>query len=141
MPETDGKIGIENVENEIARLERELASKKEALRTKQESGEIDELPHDKEILKTVIKEKTEATESEGIPAPEAAPLIDSPTYLSEKLKNQVQQLINSAFAKSIFGAIKTVKTTNDSALIDAFHDALADELFDKLVERGKLKKL
>jgi hypothetical protein len=61
--------------------------------------------------------------------------------MSEELKSKVQELVNIAFSKTIDDAIKQAQATNNAALIDAFHDALVDELYNYLVERGKLKKL
>ena len=53
----------------------------------------------------------------------------------------VQNLVNTAFTKSLKDAADDARKTNNAALIDAFHDALVDQLYDHLVERGKLKKL
>ena len=69
-----------------------------------------------------------------------APTIDPPSYLSEDLKSQVQELVNMTFEKGLDTAIERAKATKNAALIDAFHDAVVDELFAHLVERGKLKE-
>ena len=49
--------------------------------------------------------------------------------------------MNDAFANSIASAAKKARDTNNPALMDAFHDALVDQLFDHLVERGKLERI
>lgn len=137
------------IQNEIAELERQLAQKKEELTQKKESGEIQELPHDKAALHEVVGEQINNAALQVQPPvptdnfpPKAAPLpaTNSPSYLSGELKTKVQELVNIAFAKSINYAISQAKATNNAALIDAFHDALVDELFNYLVERGKLRK-
>ena len=38
-------------------------------------------------------------------------------------------------------AIKNARAIGNPAIIDAFHDALVDELYDHLIERRKLQKL
>lgn len=132
------------LEQEIVKLERDLAFKKQELEQKKESGEINELPHEKETLRQVIGEKiglsktnpsTDSGQASGGRKPTAAlPFTDD-------IKAKVQELTNVAFGKSIEEAIKQARATDNAALIDAFHDALVDELYDYLIERGKLKKL
>lgn len=142
MTEIGGSGGLEI---EIAQLERDLALKREELEKKKESGEIAEMPHDKETLRQVIGEKIQSFRppaGQGEPAagyqPPAAGL---PSYLSADLKDKVQELTDTAFTKSISDAVKEARATGNAALIDAFHDALVDELYDYLIERGKLKKI
>src|SRR3989338_6639571 len=121
------------LEQEIANIEKELAQKRESLREQQQ-----ELPHDKELLHSVIREKIQpATPQATTPPPTDTPASAIPPELFQK----VQALVNTAFLKSIDEAIQEAKATNNAALIDAFHDLLVDELFDHLVERGKLTPL
>lgn len=129
MPEGGGPSPLEQ---EIATIEQELAQKRELLR---EQGH--ELPHDKEILHSVVREKIQPT------APSVTPPIATtpPAPLPPELHQKVQALVNVAFLKSIDEAIKEAKATNNAALIDAFHDVLVDELYAHLVERGKLKAM
>lgn len=139
------------IQNEIDELERRLAQKKGELTQKKESGEIQELPHDKATLHEVVGEQINnvapaqpppAPTDNLPPPPQAAPTpsANAPSYLSDDLKAKVQEFINTAFTKSINDAISQAKATQNAALIDAFHDALVDELFDYLVQRGKLRK-
>jgi len=138
-----------NLEQEIAQIERDLASKRAALEQQQNAGEIKEIPHEKETLREVIGEKInpsaglgQATAPTPPPQPVAPlpPPVEPPSYLSEELKTKVQELVNIAFTKTLDDAIKQARATNNAALLDAFHDALVDELYNYLVERGKLKK-
>lgn len=140
-----------NLEQEIAQIEQNLAAKRVALEQQKISGEIPNISSDKESLHEIVGEHIKTIEPtieqppfsvppQSVPAPNA---IDESSYLSEILKPHVQQLIDLAFNqhKSIDKAISLVKGTGNAALIDAFHDALVDELYDAMIERGMLKKL
>lgn len=131
------------LEQEISELEKTLAQKRETLEHQKEGGQIEEVPHDKEILRETIKERiqTMPTMPEPAPQPLLPPSAETPSYLLEELRPKVQGLVNLAFEKSIDEAIKTAKASQNSALIDAFHDALVDEMYNYLVERKKLKAL
>lgn len=122
------------LELEIAGIEQELARKREALREQSR-----ELPHDREILRSVIKEKMNPAMS--VPVPAATAPAPAPSAVPPELQQKVQALVNVAFKTSIDEAIKQVRATNNAALIDAFHDLLVDELYAHLVKRGKLKEL
>ena len=130
MPE----LSTPSLEQQIASIESDLAQKREALREQNK-----ELPHDKEILHSVVREKIHATSPQTVTPPPS----DDTTAVAvpPELHQKVQALVNIAFTKSIDEAIKEVKATNNAALIDAFHDLLVDELYNHLLERGKLKVL
>ncbi len=147
MPE--GEIA-NSLEQEIAQIEQDLTSKREALERQKQTGAISEMPHEKETLREVVGEKlSQAPMPQPAPAvppaPQLAvpppPAVEPPSYLSEELKIKVQELVNTAFSKTIDDAVKQARATNNAALIDAFHDALVDELYNYLIERGKLKKM
>lgn len=132
------------IEQEIAELEKTLAEKKAAL-----ENEKGEEVSEKDALRQVIKEKIQEkptveqkiSRQEVQPIEPEAPEVEAPSYLSEELKPKVQEFVNIAFNKSLEEAIKTVKATKNPALIDAFHDVIVDELYNYLIERGKLKKV
>lgn len=128
------KLSTPSLEQQIASIESDLAQKREALREQNK-----ELPHDKEILHSVVKEKI----SSALPQATTPPPSDdtNATAIPPELHQKVQALVNTAFTKSIDDAIKEATMTNNAALIDAFHDLLVDELYSHLVERGKLKQL
>ena len=141
---------LKQFEKEIEQLEQELAAKKEAARQRYEKGEISEPPYEKENLREVIGEKLikpsnstvqdEDDDQQQLPEhPEASG--DALSYLSDELRGEVQELVNIAFEESIGDAIKKANATSNSALIDAFHDILVDELYRHLVERGKIHEL
>jgi hypothetical protein len=148
-----GSIGEQahTLEQEIAQIEQDLASKREALEQQQQSGQIAEVPHEKETLREVVGErigvsapaaqKPAASSTSSGQAAVPPPVVEPPAYLSPELKEKVQELVNIAFVQTLEVAIKKAQATNNAALIDAFHDALVDELYTYLIERGKLNKL
>lgn len=136
------------IHQEIADLERQLREKREQLSSQKDGGAFTDLPHEKETLHEVVGEKiAEGSTPSGLPpaqtqpTPAPAPAVTSQAPLSEEMKVRVQELVNLAFTESPSAAIKKAKATNNAALIDAFHDLLVDELYNYLIERGKLKQL
>lgn len=130
------------IEQQIADLEQQIREKKSSLE-KLPSG-VESLPSDKEILHEVIGEKIQKNIPQYAPHVPASSttnraMDDTPSYLDPDLKDKVQELVNVAFAKSINEAIKIA--SSNPALLDAFHDVLVDELYDMLIERGKVKKI
>lgn len=127
MPE--GEIPSQ-IEQEIAQIEQQLAEKREVLK--------------RETLHEVVRQKiaNAPAPQTATPAPAPSPSTSSPSSaVPPELHQKVQALVNVAFTKSIDDAIKEAKATNNAALIDAFHDLLVDELYNHLVERGKLKQV
>lgn len=132
-----------NAEQEIAELERVLEDKRAALGKQKEAGQIEKIPHEKEILREALREKIAKT---AVPVPILQPGT-TPTsstktgpssYLSDALRPKVDELVKVAFAKSLEEAISLAKATGNAALIDAFHDILVDELYSHLLEKGKI---
>ncbi|MDP3731079.1 MAG: hypothetical protein Q8R34_01120 [bacterium] len=131
------------LEQEIADIEKRLAEKKAEL-GKEELGVA---------LKEQVQEKVPEYQPspapvvpiqepfQTIPSAPPVPVAELPSYLSDELKNKVQELVNMAFAKSIEEAVKEASKLNNPALIDAFHDVLVDQLYNTLIERGKLLKI
>lgn len=139
-----------NLQLEIAQMERDLASKREALENQKNAGEINKIPNEKETLREIVGEKIQLAQPPSSPPQQPTnnsgqlpPLsvIEPPAYASEALKNKIQELINTAFGESINKAIKNARATGNAALVDAFHDTLVDELYDHLIERRKLQKM
>lgn len=141
-------------EQEIAQLEQMLAEKRALLEQQQTGGVAGEVPRDKEMIREIIKEKLAATPgtqtlppqqaaaAQQRPVPQPPPQTHAvPSYASDELHAKVQELVELAFAKSLSQAIDLAKATQNAALIDAFHDVMVDELYDHLVETGKLDKI
>ncbi len=146
-----------NLEVEIAQIEQQLAQKREALQAQHQAGEIKEIPHPKETLHQVVGEQiNEAITSvptddsttppsddlqQASPLPPASQASDDFSVLPPAAQQTVQNLVNIAFLKSIDEAIKMARATNNSSIIDGFHDLLVDQLYTQLIERGKIKQL
>lgn len=134
----------QNAEQEIAELERVLADKRAALGKQKEAGEIEKIPHEKEILREALREKiAKAATPVPIPQPGTTSMPPAKTepssYFSDALRPKVDELVKVAFAKSLEEAISLAKATGNAALIDAFHDILVDELSSHLLEKGKIE--
>ncbi len=132
MPETPSTI-----EHDIAELERQLEAKKSAL-------EHDK--SEKELLHGLVGEKIQQHASQyqsPLPTAQAPTPIatEPPSYLSQELKDKIQAMVQTVFAKNLDEGIKEAVKTGNMAVIDAFHDILVDELYDQLVERKKLDKV
>lgn len=130
------------IEQQIADLEQQILEKKSSLEKLPSVAE--NLPSDKEILHEVVGEKIQKNIPQYAPhAPTSSTLSqttdDIPSYLDPDLKDKVQELVNIAFTKSIDEAVKIANS--NPALLDAFHDVLVDELYDMLIERGKVQKI
>lgn len=54
---------------------------------------------------------------------------------------QVKALCDLAFDKGINFAIEVAKALDNAYVLDEFHDALVDELSEKLLEKGELEKV
>lgn len=128
-----------SIQQEITRLEQQLTEKRASL--EQQSAETDkEVPHDKEILRQVVGEKIQEHAPAYTPQAQSQPHDDTAqSYADPNLKDKVQELVNLAFNKSLEEGIKEAAKLNNSALIDAFHDVLVDQLYDALLERKKLE--
>jgi hypothetical protein len=130
-------------QEEIAQLERQLQEKRAALGQDLESNDAG-LPN-RELVHDVVRERIQehVPNYQPISVPKVAPSTQSsghqPSYLLPEFKDLVQGFINIVFNKSIAEAIKEISKTDNMALIDAFHDALTDELYGALVERRKLE--
>jgi hypothetical protein len=55
--------------------------------------------------------------------------------------NQIKALSDLAFEKGLNFAVEVAKALDSAYVLDELHDALVDELYQKLLEQGKLNKL
>lgn len=141
-----------NVSNEeIARLERELEEKKRALA---EQGK--EAAQEKEILREVVRERMGEAAPSPIPSPAPAgePLISalkpasgsvSPLTTHDLEKERAREerlkaLVEFALSHTIERAVEKAQAESPY-LLDALHDRLADEYYEKMVALRKLKQL
>ena len=57
------------------------------------------------------------------------------------MQEKLQHLVNLAFEQGLLMAIDHARKMNDPYLLDAFHDVLADKLYQELVAQHKLEEL
>ena len=129
------EVSSSTIEQDIAELERQLEAKKATL-------EHDK--SEKEILHDIVGQKIQVhapqhqLPSVQAPTPKAT---EPPSYLSQELKDKIQEIIGIVFSKNLEEGIKEAAKSGNAALIDAFHDILVDELYNQLIEKGKIQKV
>lgn len=126
----------ESLEQEIAQLEQQLTAKRQAL--EEEGGTPEAMPSDRELVHHAVGERIQQQAPAYQPAPVPS-ATGTPSWQDPAIAQQVQSLVNVAFAGSLDDAIARAINTHNAAIIDAFHDILRDQLYDELVKRGKLK--
>lgn len=135
MPETPSTT----IKNEIVELERLLQEKRASLEGKHPDKS------DKELLHQTVGEKIEhhvsSVENSPIKKINEPKEIETPSYLDVGLAGEVREAVKIALEKGLEEGVKMVKVHNNSAVMDAFHDILTDELYDRLVSEGKLEKV
>ncbi len=126
----------EIVQQEITNIESDIAQQHSTeQRESAESLERSEVHH---VVGQKIYNDSTTPPLQPITQPQSG---HQPSYLLPEFKDQVQTLITSAFTESIDKAIEQARASGNPGLIDAFHDALVDELYPILVERAKLRNL
>lgn len=149
MPEEKPK----QLREEIAALETILREKKRELEVKglAPSG----IEEEKELLKEAVQEHVERVAEaplapsgvEGLtpdaqpPTPAAPSSPVQPQPADDPLagldhREQIEELAAIAFSKGIVEAVNIARRANNPHLLDEFHDALVDRLYDYLVQEG-----
>lgn len=147
MPEEKPK----QLREEIEALETILREKKRELEARGERRD------EKELLKEAVQEHVERTrESAPAELPQSAapsPLapIDAPgTSMAQPPQDdplagldhreQIEELAAIAFSKGIAEAVTVARRANNPHLLDEFHDALVDRLYEYLVQEGIIER-
>lgn len=140
---------LTTIEHDIAELEKRLQEKKAALEQEKSTGSgspTENHPSEKEMLHEIVGEKIQQhvpayqPQQPTVQAP--SPVIaEPPSYLSQELKDKIQEIIRLVFAKNLEEGIREAAKTGNMAVIDAFHDILVDELYDQLIEKRKLDRV
>lgn len=95
---------------------------------------------EREILKEVTGERIQ--KAQPLPPGQQKVVAQKVQQIRKQPKErQIQLLIELAFEKGIIQAVEVAKQLDNPYLLDEFHDALVDQLYNKLVEMGKLKSL
>ena len=119
------------LEQDIKRLSHEVSEKKNLPEYKESS--------EREVVKMVIESlvKPAASASQPTSAQKGDDGSVLPDYLREspaEVKLAVEKLIDVVFHDGLSKAVKEAKTLN-AFILDAFHDALADKLYEELKKR------
>lgn len=94
----------------------------------------------KEILKEAVSQRIQTTQS--LPTvPQQVIIQKAQQIKNEPKERQVELLKQMAFEKGIFEAVEIAKNLNNPYLLDEFHDALVDELYNQLVVDGKIEQI
>lgn len=129
------------LQEEVVELENRLIEKRQELVRKKEADR-----HDKELIKEILKEKTEKPTPLKVTL--AKPLSVQKVVIKkakqikgQQKERQIKLLTDLAFEKGVIHATEVAKKLDDPYILDEFHDTLVDELYNYLVEQGKLKQI
>lgn len=119
------------LERDIERLSREVQEKKNLPENKEKS--------EKEIIKQTIGPLIQqaASDSQGAASDEEVQESVLPEYLKEspeEIKLEVEKLVDSVFHNGLAKTASRVRKA-DPFVLDAFHDALTDKLYEELKKR------
>ncbi|MDO8569883.1 MAG: hypothetical protein Q7R89_03900 [bacterium] len=127
----------EQINEDIKWLEERLEQKKREL-----AGGGLEAKEEREVLKDIIKEASQTS----------TPLSTTQVSLSDddvkkkageleekKHHEIIDEFINIAFSKNLASALKVAESFKNPHLLDEFHDTLADQYYQKLLDARKLK--
>ncbi len=127
-----------SIEREIKELEQKLEAKK---REAAEKGE-EALP-EKEVFREVVKEHIDtlrASPSPAFPLPPKDVQQKQPPKTGDHIaqsQEDIKALVDLALTKSIEDAVR-IAEKESPYLLDALHDHLADEYYDKLIALRKI---
>jgi hypothetical protein len=135
------------VEAEIAQLSKEIAEKRKILET--QKGVFEEAGGDKELVRVAMAEKifptqpavTQTTQSAVTPTPPPKRPAQDASYLDsldQETVQSVNMLVDKAFSGGIEAAVSKAKGMSPFVL-DAFHDALTDKLYEEMKSRKLVK--
>lgn len=112
----------------------------EVLRQPEEKEKEFTPEREKEILKETVSE--EVQKAQPVSSSQKKTVKQSTQQIkSQPQQRQVKLLTDLAFEKGISHAVEVAKRLESPYLLDEFHDALVDELYNKLVQEGKLKAI
>jgi hypothetical protein len=127
------ELSSEVLQAQITQLEQQLAAKRA------ESGADAAAPYERAEVHVAVGEQIRAQMPvAATPSPTVSSGGTGKSWQDPALAPTVQQLVNVAFTQSLAAAVAQAVRTGNAALIDAFHDVLADELHKELLNRQKL---
>ncbi|MEK7514859.1 MAG: hypothetical protein AAB608_00555 [Patescibacteria group bacterium] len=123
------------LEQDIRRLESELEKKRAARDIGAEQSTV-EHRDDQTALREVVREQIT-----GAPVPAASTEHGPAVPLNDDQVSQVQTLVQTALASGLDAAVAAARETQNPAIMDALHDALADVYWKEMLQRGFVKAL
>lgn len=126
------------IHEEIKWLESQLEAKKKEL---QERGS--EQKEEREMVKEVLREASQPP-SPPASAPKTGLSDEEVLRKADELREKehehvIEELVKIAFSKNLLSALKVANSLRNPHLLDEFHDTLADNYYQKLLESRKLK--
>lgn len=121
------------LEQDIERLSKEVAEK----RNLPEYKELSEKELIKQTLQPLIKQPITQLTQPKVQSIEPTEEAFLPNYLKDspaEVKLRVEKLVDSVFHQGIEKTVKEAKG-GDAFVLDAFHDALTDKLYEELKQR------
>ena len=142
MPESNENIQL----SEIEELKRKLAEKEAALKEEAPRVENREAEITRENLQESVPRQAVPTQQQTAVSDDDKDVKESVEKDFKKIKNldaagQVKVLSALAFEKGINHSVKVARNLNNAYLLDELHDKLVGELYEELVEKGKLKEI
>src|SRR3989344_3713728 len=129
----------EQINEDIKWLERQLEAKKREL-----AGGGPETKEEREIVKEVIKETVTDKPNASAPAAKLSDNDAKKSVLDLKEKEHgdiIQNLVQIAFSKNLLSALKVAESLNNPHILDEFHDTLADQYYQKLLNARRVNKI
>ena len=127
------QVNYNIIERDIERLSKEIAEKKNL----PEYKEVPEKELIKQTLEPIIKSAAVSQPAAAVSSQSKSDNQTLPNYLNDsplEVKLQVEKLVESVFRQGIEKAVKEA-SKNSAFVLDAFHDALTDKLYDELKKR------
>lgn len=126
------------IEQEIAELSKQIEQKRNLLES--QKGIIEEKEVVREVLGEKIKQVSPVPPASSPAGTTAKPGVGT-SYLDSvdpETEAEVNRLLGIVFSKGIEAAISEAER-DDAYLMDAFHDALTDKMYEEMRTRGMVK--
>jgi hypothetical protein len=131
------EVPTNSFEQEVSEISKAIEARRDVI--EKEHGIIEEKEIAREAIGEKLKEATPPSQSATQPPPQTvSPISLSESYLDtldETNAQKVVSLIEQMREKGIKKAVAEARE-NDPYVLDAFHDALVDKLYEELQERG-----
>lgn len=123
---------VEKLRAEIADMRKQLAEKKAEIKPEERQPEV--------FSESAREGAKNAEQAEAVSIGQAlsAGAVSQPsqTLIADE---QVKTLCELAFQKGVEAALKAAQELNNPYILDEFHDALVDQLYDRLISEKKIE--